>query len=231
VDAIKNLIENLKERVKAAWAEQQESELFISTKEKFDALPPIAQRSILFGLLFVVVLLILWWPLSNFLDSTDFNSKFDERRQTLKELLRIERDFSSQPSVPAPPSPASMKTQFEQKLVGNGVKTSQIKDQGTLPPQNVAGANQQGYQYRLSHLTVRQATDLSYDLEHVDPSFKIAGIELIAETQDPHFYEVGIKIVNFTAKVAEAEIPGKGIVDAIKHKNKGETPKGKDDAE
>src|SRR5271166_1391209 len=105
MDSIKNLIENLKERIKAAWAEQQESELFISTKEKFEALPAVAQRGILVGILFFLILLVLWWPLSNFLDSTDFNGKFDERRQTLKELLRIERDLASQPSMPTPPSP------------------------------------------------------------------------------------------------------------------------------
>ncbi len=66
MDSIRNLIENLKERIKAAWSEQQESELFISTKEKFEALPPVAQRSILAGILFFLILLVLWWPLSNF---------------------------------------------------------------------------------------------------------------------------------------------------------------------
>jgi hypothetical protein len=231
MDSIKGLLENLKERIKAAWSEQQESELFISTKEKFEALPAVAQRGILVGILFFVILLVLWWPLSNFLDSTDFNSKFDERRQTLKELLKIERDLASQPAVPPPPSPASMKAQFDSKIVGNGVKPEQIKDQGELPPQNVSGANQQGYQYRIAHLTVRQAMDLGYDLEHTDPSFKLAGIELNAEPQDPHFYVVGLQIVNFSPKVAEAEIPGKGIVDAIKHKDKKEDSGDKPNAE
>jgi hypothetical protein len=223
MDSVKALLENLKERIKAAWAEQQESELFISTKEKFEALPAAAQRGILVGILFLLILLVLWWPLSNFLDSTDFNSKFDERRQTLKELLRIERDISSQPQLPAPPTPGSMKAQFDLKMASNGIKPEQIKDQGELPSQNVGGANQQGYQYRITHLTIRQAMDLGYDLEHVDPSFKLAGIELSAEPQDPHFYIVGIQVVNFAPKIAEAEIPGKGIVDAIKHKSKGDS--------
>jgi len=224
MDSIRSLIENLKDRIKAAWAEQQESELFISTKEKFEALPMAAQRGIVVGILFLLMLLVLWWPLSNFLDSTDFNGKFDERRQTLKDLLRIERDLASQPTLPVPPTPSSMKAQFDLKIAGNGIKTEQVKDQGELPPQNVSGANQQGYQYRIAHLTVRQAMDLSYDLEHTDPSFKLAGIELLAEPQDPHFYVVGIKIVNFAPKVAEAEIPGKGIIDAIKNKNKKDEP-------
>src|SRR5271154_3840163 len=104
MNQLKNLIENLKEKIKAAWAEQQESELFISTKEKFEALPAPAQRAIVVGVLFFLVLLILWWPLSNFLDSVDFNGKFDDRRQTLKELIRIEKDLASQPSMAVPPS-------------------------------------------------------------------------------------------------------------------------------
>jgi hypothetical protein len=220
--SLKTLIENLKERLKTAWAEQQESELYISTKEKFEALPVAAQRAIIVGVAFLLVLLVLWWPLSNFLDSMDFNGKFDDRRQTLKELFRIERDLSSMPPVPSPPSPSSQKAQFDAKIAAAGVKPDQVRDQSEMPPQNVGGADQKGFQFRIAHLTIRQALDISYELEHTDPSFKVAGLELIAEAQDPHFYETGIKIVSYSPKIAEIVTPGKGIVDAIKKKGGGE---------
>jgi hypothetical protein len=216
MDALKSLLDNLKEKLKAGWAEQQESELYISTKEKFEALPTVAQRAIIAGIAFLAVLVVLWWPLSNFIDSVDFNSKFDERRQTLKELLRIERDIANNPNVPVPPAPSSMKGQFDSKIAGAGIKPDQIKDQSEMAPQMVAGANQQGFQYRIAHLTVRQALDLSYELEHTDPNFKLAGLELLAEPKDPHFYELGIKIVSFAPKIADLGAPGKGIVDSIK---------------
>jgi len=219
MDALKNFFESLKEKLKAAWAEQQESELFISTKEKFEALPVAAQKAITVSGLFFLILLILWWPLSNFLDSMDFNGKFDDRRQTLKELLKIERDLASQPNMPMPPAPSSMKVQFDQKITGAGVKPEQVKEQSEMPQQNVGGAEQRGFQYRITHLTVRQALDLSYELEHTDPSFKVAGLELAAEPQDPHFYVVGIKIVSFAPKVADAGAPGRGLIDVIKKKS------------
>jgi hypothetical protein len=216
VDALKNLLENLKERIKVAWAEQQETELYISTKEKFEALPIITQKLIIAGAGLLLVLLFLWWPVSNLIDSMDFNGQFNEQRQVLKELFRIDRDMSSGPNVPTPPTPVSLKSTFDSKIAASGIKSDQIKDQSEMPPQNVGGADQKGYQYHIAHLTIRQAIDLSYELEHADPSLKLGGLELIAEAQDPHFYEVGIKLVTFAPKVASLGTPGKGIVDAIK---------------
>ncbi len=224
MDAVKSFIENLKEKLKTAWAEQQESEFYISTKEKFEALPALTHKLIVTGVGFLIAILFLWWPVSNFVDSVSFNSKFDEDRLMLKELFRIDRDMASGPNVPTPPAPVSLKALFDGKIAAAGIKPEQIKDQSEMPPQNVGGADQKGFQYHIAHLTVRQAIDLSYELEHTDASLKVGGLELAAEPQDPHFYEVGIKLVTFAPKVADAGAPGKGIVDAIK-KSRGKEDK------
>jgi hypothetical protein len=223
MDAIKNLIENLKERIKTAWSEQQESEIYLKTKEKYDELPPLVQKGIMGGISLLFLLLIFWWPLSNFFDSSDFNSKFDDERQTLKELIRIERE-TTVGSLTNPPSPSSLKTQFDSKIANAGIKTDQVKDQSEMPMQLVGLAEQHGFQYRITHITIRQAVDLGYELEHVDPSLHIGGLEVTAEPQDPHFYDVGIKIVNFAPKIADLGSPGKGIADAIKKKTEGAKP-------
>jgi hypothetical protein len=225
MDSLKSLLENLKERLKTAWAEQQETELYISTKEKFEALPAITQKLIISGIGLLFVLLFLWWPVSNFIDSMDFNSRFNEQRQVLKELFRIDRDMASGPNVPMPPSPLSLKDKFDGKIAASGIKPDQIKDQSEMPAQNIAGADQKGFQYHIAHLTIRQAIDLSYQLEQTDPSLKLGGLELIAEPQDPHFYEVGIKLVTFAPKVADLGPAGKGIVDVIKKSRGKDTDK------
>jgi hypothetical protein len=216
MESLKTLLENLKEKIKVAWAEQQETELYISTKEKFEALPATTQKLIIAGVCFLVAVLFLWWPVSNFLDSMDSNSRFNEQRQVLKELFRIDRDMAGGPNVPVPPALSSLKATFDGKIAASGIKPDQIKDQSEMPPQNVGGADQKGFQYHIAHLTIRQALDLSYELEHTDPSLKLGGLELIAEPQDPHFYEVGIKLVTFAPKVADLGSPGKGIIDVIK---------------
>ena len=36
------------------------------------------------------------------MDANDLNSKFDERRQVLKDLLRLQRDLANQPMVAMP---------------------------------------------------------------------------------------------------------------------------------
>jgi hypothetical protein len=114
---------------------------------------------------------------------------------------------------------------MDQKLAGAGVKPEQIKVDGAdLPVDNVSGAEEHGIEFRLDHITIRQALDLGYELEHTDPSLHLGSVEFTADATDPHYYAVGFKIVNFAPKVAEISLPaagGKGIADAIKDKGGG----------
>jgi hypothetical protein len=63
MEVLKNIFESLKEQLKNAWAAQQESALFIAIKEKFEELPPLAQKAVGWGSLAMVVLFVLLWAL------------------------------------------------------------------------------------------------------------------------------------------------------------------------
>src|SRR5438105_512127 len=99
IETFKNILENLKEQLKNAWTAQQESAAFIALKEKFEELPPLAQKAVGWGALGFGILFVLWWPLSNLIDSSDLSRRFEEKRQILRDLVRIERDLASAPSV------------------------------------------------------------------------------------------------------------------------------------
>jgi len=219
MEVLNNLFETFKEKAKAIWAEQMESELVIRLKERFEELPPIGQRGVVFGAIGIVIIVVLWWPVSNLMDASDLNQRFEERRQLLKELLQIQRDSASGDVVPLSPPPTALKVQLDQKIAQAGIKPEQVKESNELPPKNINGAQEQGLRYRLEHLTVRQAVDLGYEMEHTDPSLKLVGLDVVGNDPDPHFYEVAYKLVNYAPKIASAG-GGEGIIDTIKKNEK-----------
>jgi hypothetical protein len=213
-DNLLSLYENLKERLKTLIAEQQETELYIRLKEKYESFPYNIQKLIKYTSAVLAVLLVMWWPMSIFFDSSDFNTQFDERRQALKDILRLQRDFATVPAPPLAPPPMSMKAALDQKAISHGVPIEQIKETIELNGNGPANVEQKGVQYTLNHVTIRQAIDIAYDFEQTDKSFRLSDFEVLAEQQDPHFYNMKLKIINFSPKaqvVAAAEKDGKKV--------------------
>jgi hypothetical protein len=48
---------------------------------------------------------------------------------------------------------------------------------------------------------VKQALDLAYELEQADKSLRLTDFQLDAEQADPHFYQLRIKLINFSPKM------------------------------
>ena len=71
--AIAILYENLKEKLKTALAEQQESELYIRAKEKYESFPYNIQKLIKYSSIVFLLLVVMWWPMSLFFESSDLN--------------------------------------------------------------------------------------------------------------------------------------------------------------
>ena len=76
-ESLQALIDSLKERLKNIAQEQQESELFIRLKEKYDSLSTLGQRLVKALALIFTLFIILWLPLSNLMDASDINSNFE----------------------------------------------------------------------------------------------------------------------------------------------------------
>lgn len=204
MDALNQFLENLKEKFKLALQEQQESELYLSLKEKYDALSNSGQLLVKIGGSILLLMGILFYPTMSFIDSTDLSAQFQEKREALKDLLKIERDYSAFTFTQPAQAPFAMKSMLDQKILAQGIKVEQIKDTVDASGGGPAQVEQRGVLYTIQHVTVRQAIDVAYELEQTDRSLRIADLELIATQADPHFYDMKIKLINFSAK---AEIP------------------------
>ncbi len=208
-DTIVGLYESLKERLKNSLQEQQESELYIRLKERYDNLSRLGQRLVIAGVSIILLLLVLWIPLSSMMDATDLSANFEQRRQALKDLLKIQRDYSSVPAAPAPPPPYAQKGNLDQRILAKGVKIEQITESSDASGGGPANVDQHGIHYTIGHVTIRQALDISYDLEQADKSFKLSDFELAAEPTDPHYYTLKVKIINFAPKSSTVATSGR----------------------
>ncbi|MCC6278592.1 MAG: hypothetical protein IT289_11820 [Oligoflexia bacterium] len=216
MDSLKELVERLLETIKSAASAQMESPWVIKIREKFEELPPIGQSAILWGAGALVSLLIMWWPLSDLMTSWDLNSQFEEKRQSLKDLLKIQRDLAQAPQISFPPSPSGLKSMMDQKVAAAGIRPDQIREGSELPPVNQFGTDMRTFQYRFEKITIRQAVEVAYEIEHVDASFRLQGISMKSHASDSHYYDVTMKVVNFAPRMAQVSQPGGAIVDALK---------------
>src|ERR1017187_11032780 len=92
MEALKNILDQIKEKLKSSWAEQQESASYIALKDRFDNLPPLGQKGVLIGFGVLIVTLVLYWPVSSFLDSVSRYSEFDDKRAAVKELKKLVKE-------------------------------------------------------------------------------------------------------------------------------------------
>ncbi len=200
MEALKRIWDGLIEKLKASLQEQQEREWYIRLRERYDSLPGRYQKLLQLAGLFFALIALLWVPLTTLEEAYDLNTAFEERRGALKDLLKIEREYSSVPFVPSPPPPIAMKAQFDQRLAVVGVKPEQLKEFMETQERGTANADRKGAAVLLNHVTIKQALDLAYEFEQSDKSLRLADFELTAEKQDPHFYTLRLKLINFIPK-------------------------------
>jgi hypothetical protein len=88
------------------------------------------------------------------------------------------------------------------KLAELGIKPEQIKSASELTDSPFPSVQAKGIDYNIDHITIRQAVNLSFELERNMGGLKISTFDLMATPQDPHFYNLRLKALNFAPKVA-----------------------------
>lgn len=219
MDQIRGFIDQLKERLQQFAQEQQESQWFISLKEKYEELPPTGQTIAKLGTLFFILVFLLILPLMNLMESMDLASRFDRQRKAIKDLLAVQREAANAPVIASPPPITSLKSQFDNVIAQSGIEGGQILESNTTNPSNFPAVKESGLIYKLQRITVKQIYDLVFAFESSSPSVKVINLMIDALEEDPHYYTATFNIVSFAPNIV-ASTPGGSIADAIK-KRKG----------
>ncbi len=222
MEAIRNLIERLVETFKNAAASQQESKYVIAIREKYQELSPTGQRITLWTSIAIVTMMVLYFPASNLMDAMDQSEAFNQRRQSLRELLKVVRDASSSPSMRPVPTEPILKSQVDGQLAQMKIRPDQIKNQpGQVPPGfGKVATTQVGY--KLERVTIRQVIDAIFAIEQGDVATKVTDLQVNADSKDPHYYNAQFNVVSFGPKMAQVS----GLGEALK----GNKPGSKDGA-
>lgn len=215
--ALEAIKDQIRDQVIALWGRVQESSLYNSLMEQYQAWPTSVQRLVAFGSGFLVVLMVLSIPYSRIDSASVSVAEFTEYRTLLRDLLRIGRAAKEPPPLPPGFTALDLQTQI-QNLTGElalvpeqlvGVLPLDERPAGSLAPPAV---QQQGVSASFKKLNLSQVLDIGFRLQMISPGTKLTGLNLIANSEDNHYYDVTYKVVSFSLPQLasdEGEAPGR----------------------
>ncbi len=207
--------EGLKDQLKDKWselsAEVQDSPLFNTLKEKYQELPPLGQKGVFYGSIFLLLFLFFSLPQSLFFDpASSLLEEFDTNRKLSQGLLRAGRTGQTASAVPPGPSFEELRPQVSGLIQNMGLLPEQIGETSSLaenPAGNLLPAvlRQVGLQVQLKKLNLKQIVDIGYRLQGLHPSVKLMGLDISTAPSETHYYNVSFKLVSFIPPSAPGE--------------------------
>jgi hypothetical protein len=205
--------DQLKERLHSAWARLQENGTFIQLTDKFQNLPPRGQKAAIAGGVFLVLMLLFSIPFVYYSSSQTAVAEFEEKKQLIRDLFRVSRASVILQNAPRVAGSMELMSGAQNQLNIAQLQPEQIrgvtdydnapKSGGTIP-KNVL---QKGVQVSLAKLNLRQIVDIGHGLQTMHPSAKMVGLEVTANQDNPHFFDVVYRIVAFNIPEEPAPAP------------------------
>jgi len=201
---LNDFVERFSERCKALWGEFQESQIFIRIKEKIDELPSAVQKGLLWGSAGLVIFIIISIPFSAYWSSTDFEDEFVETKDTIKDLLKLSRSGAGGENYEGP-GPSFLRGRASTIFADAGLIPEQIeptteinsKGDSKLIPSSIT---QKGIQVNLKKLNLKQVLDIGHRLENIHPNVFLTGLDMVANSEDNHYYDVSYILVGFSVE-------------------------------
>lgn len=230
------ILDDLKEQFTAAASNIghriQETSAYQQLKERFDALSYSAQKMVVVGTGFFIWFLILMIPFTWYNQSQENVTAFEERRAVIRELLKVSREASEVPPIPPAPPVETMKSDLEMRLKSANLLPEQIKSiEVTQPSSNLIPAERSAGEltFHLWKLNVRQVVDVGTQLSRLSASVKLTAMEMIANKEDPRYFDVTYK----ATALAVPDLSAPPSVEEPRAKNNGRrgssgTPKSED---
>lgn len=193
------VFEQIKERLLLVWAQFLESSLYNSFREQFDTLSSKTQRLLIAGVSFVLILILLMIPYSNWSTSWDHMTNFESNRNLIRELLKAVRFKQENPAFPPQMEGQMMQSRIDEALKEMNLSpeqigsVTQISGRSPLVP---AGVRMDGVDVELKKLNILQLIDIGQRLQTLDPSLKMLGLNVQRSPAQSHYYDVSFKIIS-----------------------------------
>ncbi|MCC2678117.1 MAG: hypothetical protein K0R29_693 [Pseudobdellovibrio sp.] len=202
-------LDSLKDRGKGAAQKiierVRESSVYAQMMDRYENLTPAGQKIAKLATSVLILLIVLFIPLSNLSTSYTNISMFEEERDLIRELFRTYRETSSNQNLPVPPPSDSLMSmvaaviQRAELLPEQNIGISEGPVEGRMIPGNLVS---NVMQVRLAKLNLKQIVDIGGSLVGISDSVKMKDIAIVANATDTRYYDVTYKL--YSLKVPEA---------------------------
>lgn len=200
--------DNLKSQLGQTWARIEESSIYNQLRDRFENLSPTRQKLVMVATGILLALFVISIPYSYYATSNQYVLEFEDKRNLIRELLKVTRESSEVPDIPAAPSGDMLRGTIESQLRNANLLPEQMKgievvtaDTG-LVPRSLLEA---GVKINLAKLNLRQIIDIGYNIQSISPSVKMSDVNVFSNGEDPKYFDVEFKVV--TLAVPQIVIP------------------------
>ncbi len=176
----------------------QESSIYVQLNDSYQSWPASTQKLASWASASVLILIVLFYPMSMLLDSRNSLSSFEEKRGLIRELFKTYRESSARPPLSVPPANESLRASINTILStadltpeqNKGLSEGAIEDSKIIPKSLV----QHILEVRLSKLNIKQIVDIGTSLVGISDSVKMKDIAITAHAADIRYFDVIYKL-------------------------------------
>ena len=211
--------EGLRDTLKENWADLsskiQEHPTYNNLREKFESQTPLAQRAIIAGATFLLLLFLLSFPYGYISTSSEYMTQFEENRELIRDLLKVSRSAKTPSPLPLPMDTGMLGGRVDAILAANGLLPDQIGPKAPIPqpavPEMVPTVVvQNGIAFQLKKLNVTQMVRVANAIQNMGSGVKLMGLDVVQSSGQSHYYDILFKVVHFGLPVVADSEPETG---------------------
>lgn len=209
-----DLKEKLIEAFQQLASRVQESSLYIQLMERYRNFNPLMQKLILASLVFLALFTVYLVPDAFVSSSVTYEENFQVNRRLVRDLFRTARHPMIRADQFKGPDFDEMKSLIEAQMMGAQIMDSQkgafLPVNKPLPSKVVPGAIEQtGLSFEVKKLNLTQIVQLSQKLSSLHPNTKLAGVDIQADKEDPHYFHVKFTMSSLSLPIKDESTPTK----------------------
>ena len=202
-EKLKSTAQRVSERI-------QETEWYNQFQDRYQSLNSNSQRLVWIGGSFLILALVLFYPLGQISNSQILITSFEEKRSLIHDLFKTYRDSSGNSGVPVPPQFENLKANVETIINGANlipeqrVGTIEAAVEGRLIPQSLVS---HVLDVKLAKLNLKQIVDIGTALAGISESVKMKDLIISAHAADTRYFDVSYKLYSLNVPEVIPEPP------------------------
>lgn len=196
---LEDLKESFKSQGEQLLGKIQENPSYVALKDRFDSLPSQTQKLVQIGGIALALLLIMSIPYSTYTTSAENVTTFEEKRNLVRELLRVSKESRETALSISPPSEAEARNRIESALSGAGVLPEQKAGVNPVPMTGnlIKGSVVETVlETKLTQLNLTQALNVGLSLARIQGA-KLKDLIMEPNLKAANYFDVTYKLVVF----------------------------------